>query len=331
VLAVGAESIVLAINPRQRPQLERLVARWTVDSIVAALQILAEYRTRLRGSLHGRLLVELALIRVAQLEDLRTLHTLVERLTALETGAPLVRRREGGGEKKKQGPMESSSGPTRRTPQPDRLEAEDSLPSQPATAAAAPPGSAAPASTGVLPAATPPLRTVGANAPAAAIPSPPRAGPTRPTAESEPSPSAPQDGSPPLDLEMVRQVWPDLIKQLSTHLKWRIRQVEPIAIIGSHILVIASKPGYNSDADACGTPEALKEIEQCLQRVIHRPINLRYERSPAADGVAPETRHPAPQRQDTLMADPMVQKVVELFEARSVQLDYDGPESTSPS
>ena len=54
--------------------------------MLAALQILAEHRTRLRGSLHGRLLVEMALVRVAKLEDLATLETLVERLTALESG-----------------------------------------------------------------------------------------------------------------------------------------------------------------------------------------------------------------------------------------------------
>ena len=49
---------------------KRIVERWTVDSILAALQILSECRARMRGSLHGRLLVELALVRVARLEDL---------------------------------------------------------------------------------------------------------------------------------------------------------------------------------------------------------------------------------------------------------------------
>ena len=32
---------------------------------------------------------------------------------------------------------------------------------------------------------------------------------------------------------------------------------------------------------------------------------------------------------DALAADPMIQKVLELFEARSVQMDYDGPDATS--
>ena len=106
VLALGAGSILLSITPRQRPRLEAIVARWPVDSILAAMQILAEHRTRLRGSLHGRLLVEMALVRVARLEDLTALDTLVERLSALESGAPAARRVEAGPGKKKSGPSE---------------------------------------------------------------------------------------------------------------------------------------------------------------------------------------------------------------------------------
>ncbi len=93
VLAVGAESMLLSVSPRQRPHVERIVERWTIDSILAALQILSECRARMRGSLHGRLLVELALVRIARLEDLTELGTLVERLAALESGSGP--RREG--------------------------------------------------------------------------------------------------------------------------------------------------------------------------------------------------------------------------------------------
>ena len=71
VLAAGADGVLLAASrPRQKPRLERVVGRWPLDSILAALQILAEARGRLRGSPHGRLLVEMALVRVARLENL---------------------------------------------------------------------------------------------------------------------------------------------------------------------------------------------------------------------------------------------------------------------
>src|SRR5262249_12636786 len=75
-------------TPRQKPRLEEVVKRWPLDSVLAALQILAEYRGRMRGSPHGRLLVELALARAARLENLSELSDWIARLTALEAGAP---------------------------------------------------------------------------------------------------------------------------------------------------------------------------------------------------------------------------------------------------
>ena len=94
VLAVGAESMLLSVSPRQRPHVQQIVERWTIDAILAALQILSECRARMRGSLHGRLLVELVLVRIARLEQLTALGSLVDRLTALESGSPAPRRPE---------------------------------------------------------------------------------------------------------------------------------------------------------------------------------------------------------------------------------------------
>ena len=85
VMAVGADStILLAVSPRNRDQLKKIVDQWTLESIQASLQILQECRARMRGSIHGRLLLEIALVRVARLEELTSLATLVERLRALE-------------------------------------------------------------------------------------------------------------------------------------------------------------------------------------------------------------------------------------------------------
>ncbi len=81
VLAAGAPASMLNTPPAVRERLQKVAQRWPIDSILAALQILAEYRGRLRGSPHGRLLVELALCRVARLEDLADLGDLVARLS----------------------------------------------------------------------------------------------------------------------------------------------------------------------------------------------------------------------------------------------------------
>ena len=74
VLAAGADVDPAGrLAPPDAPAAGASPTRWPLDSILAALQILAEARGRLRGSPHGRLLVELALCRVARLEDLAEL------------------------------------------------------------------------------------------------------------------------------------------------------------------------------------------------------------------------------------------------------------------
>ena len=89
VVAAGANVPALAASPSQEPRLKALAGRWGLDTILAAQQILAETRGRLRGSPHGRLLVEMGLVRVARLEDLAEVGELVARLAALEAGTPI--------------------------------------------------------------------------------------------------------------------------------------------------------------------------------------------------------------------------------------------------
>ena len=84
VLSAGAHANLLSATPRQRPRIKAIVERWPLDTILAAQQILAEARMRLRGSPHGRLLVELALVRVARLESMTELSEVIARLSAIE-------------------------------------------------------------------------------------------------------------------------------------------------------------------------------------------------------------------------------------------------------
>ena len=110
ILALGAESklMLLAISPRNRAELKNIVERSTIDSIMASLQILQECRARMRGSIHGRLLLEIALVRVARLEQLTSLSTLVERLRALESGAPSADWRRAASSRNRARPRDSA-------------------------------------------------------------------------------------------------------------------------------------------------------------------------------------------------------------------------------
>ncbi len=315
VLALGAGSILLSITPRQRPRLEAIVARWPVDAILAAMQILAEHRTRLRGSLHGRLLVEMALVRVARLEDLTALDTLIERLSALESGGPLIRKPESGPGKKKSRVSENV------------LPAEPASP--PMTPAAAPAGNRL--ATGIdseSPAEkNGPSDSVAYRETELSTPRLPQ--PLQPASRTDSPSEPPPEELAPLDLETVRKIWPELLAKLPHSTMWRLSQVEPIAVNGPDILVIAAKPGYNADGVDPGAPETLRDLGHKLHRLVHRPVTVRYERSASGkDGMA-DSRPAESRRTDSLMADPLVQKVVELFEARSVQLDYDEADPTS--
>ena len=119
VVAAGAGVAPLAASAAQLPRLRAAAERWGLDTILAAQQILAETRGKLRGSPQGRLLVELALVRVARLEDLAEVGQLIGRLAALESGAPAPPARPGpAAVKKKLTPPENGVAKEANPPRP---------------------------------------------------------------------------------------------------------------------------------------------------------------------------------------------------------------------
>jgi len=52
-------------------------------------------------------------------------------------------------------------------------------------------------------------------------------------------------------------------------------------------------------------------------------VTVRYQRSVEPAQASAHEAFPEPRRPEILAADPMVQKVVELFEARPLHLEYD--------
>jgi DNA polymerase-3 subunit gamma/tau len=81
VVAAGAESASLqSVATSNRPILSEQAQKWGLPTILAALQILAETKTRMQRSGMGRALAELALVRLCLLEDTLDLVALVEEL-----------------------------------------------------------------------------------------------------------------------------------------------------------------------------------------------------------------------------------------------------------
>jgi DNA polymerase-3 subunit gamma/tau len=281
VVSIGAEALTLTVAPRQRARLKAAAGRWSTDAVLAALQILAEARGRMRGVAHGRLLAELALVRVARLENLDELSEVVQRLKALEAGAPAAAR----------------STARRKLSQADSASALDV--------------------------------GIGKPAPFAVPIEPVRS--TPPPAASRPEPKVEKrldedrrrhaEALPPLELEVVQKIWPDLLKKVGATLSWRLSQAQPIGVDEPDVLVIAAKPGLGAVADACGADEARQHIAECLRWLLQRPLSVRYEASAAVDSPQSGEAEPNSRRLDQYAKDPLVQKVVELFEARVSHVD----------
>ncbi|MGZ3301539.1 MAG: DNA polymerase III subunit gamma/tau [Isosphaeraceae bacterium] len=334
VLSVGAEPVLLAVTPRQKPRLQSIVDRWSIDAILAALQILAEARSRMRSVSHTRLLAELALVRVARLENLSDLSNMVQRLTAIESSSPVSHKTEAHGTKKKLTSLDPQSTEAMAAAEPPRVlrgaparsgTREQAVDPAPAIAdlaegtgveAAIKPG---PAMESSLESRVVTSSSAQAGSPAKVIPA------SRPPAEGVPAAHEAGPGAelPALEPAAIRQIWPELVKKVGSPLSMRLAVTEAISVEEPDVLVIAAKPGYNSLADFCGTDEAREKIAHCLQRLLRRPVTVRYDRSlEPAQGSAHEP-FSEPRRPEILAADPMVQKVVELFEARPLHLEYD--------
>lgn len=81
VAAVGAPAeTYLTVSPANHQEISELGRRWGLESILAAMQILDQTLSRLRYSTQGRMLAELALVRIASLEQLDDLSQLIAQL-----------------------------------------------------------------------------------------------------------------------------------------------------------------------------------------------------------------------------------------------------------
>lgn len=94
VISAGANGLgLLAVGEPNRPQIATQAQRWGLSTTLSALQILSEAKSRLRFTTQGRPLIELALVRLAQLRDLEFIGQLVQKLKA---GQPLSLEVTGG-------------------------------------------------------------------------------------------------------------------------------------------------------------------------------------------------------------------------------------------
>jgi DNA polymerase III subunit gamma/tau len=78
----GGQVADLSVAPRHKETLAQQAAAVPLDTLLAGLDILATTKARLRASNHGRTLLEMALVRLARLEDLVSITQLAQLLAS---------------------------------------------------------------------------------------------------------------------------------------------------------------------------------------------------------------------------------------------------------
>ena len=293
VLAAGAETVpLLAVANDRRGQLAEQANHFGLQTLLAATQILSEARGRMARTSFARPLGELALARVAVLNDLDELSDLIAAV------------RGGTGRGTASAGRRATAAPARWTP-PVKLE---------------PP--AAPAS---LPARPEPPRPDSA---ASAVVSQKKSEPSPPAAVQSGQPTVPQiafaAGSEAVLLEKLKE-------RTGAMLSSALPFATP-AIIGPTTLELTFPKRYNSARQFCESASGRSQIESALLELTGQPVRLVCrEDSETAPSEPPATAsrvRPATRQRSTDVsdADEFVQRVVSLFEAKIVKVsELNGP------
>jgi DNA polymerase III subunit gamma/tau len=283
--AAGAELVSVAEDHRET--LARQAAAWGLNTILAALQIMSETKGRMKGVTYGRVLTELALVRMAMLDQLDQISELVAAF------------KQGGAAGAK--PQSAPSRPA--APLPGRAQADGRM----STSA----GAAAPAqSPGSGPAVSQKKSPV--NEPEA---------PEENLAEVGESPIIPFEAG------QESAILSQLIAMSSDMAKASLRNVLSAAISGPNQLVLTFPKSYDLGRKYFERSlEQVQRLEGFLEKIVGRPVRLGFavDRTESPVETAAETRRPKPEAERSATYsgdDPLVQKALDVFGGTIVKVE----------
>ena len=352
VTACGAhEAALLSVGTDQRGKLQDQADRWGLQTIVAAMQILAETKARMQRVTYGRALAELALVRVSLLDDLDQLDHLIAALKAGQSvaltgsgtpaGAAPARLAAPARPTEPQSPIrervhgpESVSGPS-STVGPEKKKNDLADVSGPSLVV-------------LLPPPAPQAQPFSLLSP---VVEPGEVSTHESTPESR-SLLAPValliEWKPGCEQELHEAVIARMTDMTGTYL----RRVATTAIAEPNILEFSFPANYDLDRKACDRPEVLGQLGRVVSELVGQPTVVRFKTvaatagSPAATPSKPEATRPkagsdagASKGRDGFVEateDPYVQSVMTLFGVKSWRVQplaaeaADGREGESP-
>lgn len=299
VQATGAETAtVRSVGPDAAGRLAELSAAWGVETAIAAMQVLAETVSRARWTRQTRALADLALVRIATLEQLAEVGRWLQQIS----GDPDTATAPAGIVQKK---MADSSSPS----------------ASPARPAAPDPQPETRVSTAGVSDTAPPTdeSSVDGQAEVCADLTPTEAGPVpdesnEADAAAEPAePAEPAVASTPLESGREGRIWDEVTGRISGLLREHVERVERVAISGPNRLDLVFAAEYDLQRRYCERPEVMRQLEQLLRDVTGGVVQVRLVLE-EREAEAATTGSPAVE-EEIAEADPMVEEARSVFGA----------------
>ena len=330
-LAAGAPGSLLLASPRHHDRLGRIAATWGLDTTLAALQIASDTRGKLRGSVHGRLIAEMALVRIARLERLAALSDLIAHLSL---GEPLDPARH------------LDSNPSQADAElPPKLVAPDRTQARAATNTDDSPGGdlaekkKSPAIADPVPRDHADAETTHDDPAGTATPHHPSS--SRNAEEDDPDgePVAP----PPWDERRLQDAWHEALEELTARERRAFLSARVHATSGPEQVHLILPVTYNPDVGPAESDPIVERLAARMTNRLGRAVRLVPMVDDQVESDRSETdrsrrRNPrtggASQRDPTtevLGDDPFVRRLIEVFEARQVLVEPNDDESSSTS
>jgi len=288
VTAAGAEQVPLStVSERSRPRLQEQAQRWGLQTISAAMQIVAEAKSRMQRSTFGRALLELAVVRMATLEQL-------DRISDLLAGNPPTPMR--GEAPAPRGTAEStgSSGASLRAAYEASRDAVKKNISPPAVNPAS------------LPAHANTVRAEDSDQ------------------KLNQTPSQTPRG---LSAAGLDQFWAQVLSQVTDILGNHLKNASSTAIFGPNALEILFPRGYAFSQHYCERAEVKKRLSAILAEIAGHPVDITFRTDPnAPESSAPAEARPERRRTaerfkvSTVDGDDFVQKAVTIFGGQIVEV-----------
>jgi len=318
ILASGATEVgLLSVSPESRERLTGQAKQWGLRTVLAALEILSEAKSRMFRTTYGRALVEMALVRITLLDDLERLDAVIQALRQAGT------RVAAGNVPAAIAVPSSAAAPT--VPVAPRADVRPAAPlavPSPAVPSPSNPSAASPTS---------------AAAPTAPRPSttekktPDRDDPARrPAAPSDTSPPAVTNGrhppAPAVEFAPGNEgrIWAQVLSSITDMLKTHAQSVARYAILGPNELELFFPRSYHFAKQYCEQPANLGRLEGLVEKITGRPVRIRL--TVTDEGAAPRSEakglpSAARRRVPETITDPFVQQAMSVFGAAVARID----------